>query len=212
MPAPEELFVDDACIDTARTKAQGPKCPRHFPGFKKEHDMPYESSTVAIFGTHTDAEAAIRNLQKSGFNMKNLSILGKDFTTEEHAVGFYNIGDRVKVWGKLGAFWGSIMAMVFGSALLFIPVVGHIIVLGPLASTFIEFLGGAAIGGSAGVLGGALASAGIPKDSVVRYEREIKAGRFLVVAHGTAAEVEAARELLSTSAPIEVTSHAAAHA
>jgi hypothetical protein len=30
--------------------------------------------------------------------MKKLSIVGKDYHTEEHAVGYYNTGDRMKHW------------------------------------------------------------------------------------------------------------------
>ena len=60
-----------------------------------------ESNCVAVFDRHQDAEAAIRDLQRAGFDMKKLSIIGRDYHTEEHAVGFYNAGDRVKYWGKL---------------------------------------------------------------------------------------------------------------
>jgi hypothetical protein len=166
--------------------------------------MDTKIATIAVFAGHEKAESAIRSLQNAGIDMKKLSIVGKDFHTEEHALGFYNLGDRMKFWGKLGAFWGSVTAMLFGSALLFIPVVGHLIVLGPLASTFVELLEGAALGGSAGLFGGALFSIGIPKDSVVKYEREVKAGRFLVVAQGSAAEVETARGLLAKQSPMDL--------
>jgi hypothetical protein len=171
--------------------------------------MEAKNATIAVFADHEQAEAAIRSLQNAGIDMKKLSIVGKDFHTEEHALGFYNLGDRMKFWGKLGAFWGTIGAMLFGSALLFIPVVGHVIVLGPLVSTFVEALEGAALGGSAGLFGGALFSIGIPKDSVVRYEREVKAGHFLVLAQGSAAEVETARALLAKRSPIDLAAHAA---
>jgi|SRR5580692_372752 hypothetical protein len=169
--------------------------------------METTGTTIAVFSDHEKAEAAIRSLQNAGIDMKKLSIVGKDFHTEEHALGFYNVGDRMKVWGKLGAFWGSLGAMLFGSALLFIPVVGHVIVLGPLVSTFVELLEGAALGGSAGLFGGALFSIGIPKDSVVKYEREIKAGHFLVLAQGSSAEVETARSLLARQAPMDLAAH-----
>ena len=61
---------------------------------------------VAIFNTHSEAENAVKELQKSGFDMKKLSIVGKDYHTEEQVVGYYHTGDRMKYWGKLGAFWG----------------------------------------------------------------------------------------------------------
>ena len=36
--------------------------------------------------------------------MKKLSIVGKDYHTDEHVVGYYNTGDRMMYWGKLGLF------------------------------------------------------------------------------------------------------------
>ena len=78
---------------------------------------------VAVFDRHEDAEKAIRELQRGGFDMKKLSIVGRDYHTEEHAVGFYNAGDRVKYWGKHGAFWGSIFGILFAPAFFWIP--GH---------------------------------------------------------------------------------------
>ena len=69
--------------------------------------MSKPNSVVGIYNTHTEAEAAVKELQKSGFDMKKLSVVGKDYHTEENVVGFYNTGDRMKFWGKLGAFWGG---------------------------------------------------------------------------------------------------------
>lgn len=37
-----------------------------------------KSAIVAIYETHHEAEDAIRELQKSGFDMQQLSIVGKD--------------------------------------------------------------------------------------------------------------------------------------
>lgn len=62
------------------------------------------NSVVAVYNTHPQAEEAVRAFQSSGFDMKKLSIVGKDYHTEEHVVGFYNADDRMKFWGKRGAF------------------------------------------------------------------------------------------------------------
>ncbi len=58
--------------------------------------MSKQNSVVGIYNTHTEAEAAVKELQKSGFDMKMLSVVGKDYHTEENVVGFYNAGDRMK--------------------------------------------------------------------------------------------------------------------
>ena len=47
-----------------------------------------ESAVVAIYDEHIEAEEAVRGLQKSGFDMKKLSIVGKDYQTEEAVVGY----------------------------------------------------------------------------------------------------------------------------
>ena len=86
-----------------------------------------QNSVVAIYRSHGDAEAAIMELQKSGFDMKNLSIIGKDYHPEEQVVGFYNLGDRVARWGKYGAFWGAFGGLFYGAGLFFIPGLGTII-------------------------------------------------------------------------------------
>ncbi len=64
--------------------------------------MSDKNSVVAIFESHERAEDAIRELQKSGFDMKKLSIIGKDYHTEEHVVGYYTAGDRMQYWGSWG--------------------------------------------------------------------------------------------------------------
>jgi hypothetical protein len=87
---------------------------------------------VAIYDSHTQAEEAVHKLARAGFDMKTISILGKDYHSEEHVVGYFNAGDRARFFGKLGAFWGGMAGILFGSALMFVPVVGHIVVLGPL--------------------------------------------------------------------------------
>ena len=158
-----------------------------------------EFSVVAIYDTHTDAEAALRDLQKAGLDMKRLSIIGKDFHTEEHALGFYTSGDRMKFWGVRGAFWGSLWGVLFGGAFFFIPAIGPLVVMGPLVGWIVGALEGAAVGGAAGVFAAALAGIGIPKDSIVKYELDVKAGKFLVLARGTADMIAHAHVILGTT-------------
>ncbi|HDZ02723.1 MAG TPA: DUF1269 domain-containing protein [Nitrospirae bacterium] len=166
-----------------------------------------QNSVVSIFNTHTEAEDAVRELQKSGFDMQKLSIVGKDYHSEEHVVGYYNTGNRVKYWGKLGAFWGGLWGFIFGSAFFIIPGIGPIVVGGPLVTWIIGALEGAAVVGGVSAIGAALFSIGIPKDSVLKYETSLKSNKFLLVAHGTAEEVEHARKILETTQATETSVH-----
>src|SRR5580693_5584182 len=99
-----------------------------------------QNSVVAIYPTHTDAEGAVKELQRSGFNLKKLSIVGKDYHTEEQVVGYYNAGDRMKYWGKMGAFWGGFWGLLLGSAFFAIPGLGPILVAGPLVAWIVGAL------------------------------------------------------------------------
>ena len=65
-------------------------------------------SVIAVFADHPAAETAVKKLTAAGFEMKKLSVVGKGYQTDEKVVGFYNAGDRVKFWGKRGAFWGGL--------------------------------------------------------------------------------------------------------
>ncbi|AWM32521.1 general stress protein [Hymenobacter nivis] len=150
----------------------------------------------ALYDTHAQAERAVEELQTNGYDMKQLSIVGQEYHTEEKVVGYYNVGDRMLNWGGTGAFWGSIWSLLFGSAFFLVPGFGPLLIAGPFVITLVAALEGAVVVGSVGALAGALASIGIPENSVLEYETKIKAGKFLLIAHGTTAEVARAREIL----------------
>lgn len=158
--------------------------------------MSPENAGVVVLSTHTEAENAVKELQRSGFDMKKLSIVGKDYQTEEQVVGFYNAGNRMNFWGKQGAFWGGLWGILFGSAFLLVPGIGPLIVAGPLVAAIVSGLQGAVMVGGLSALGAGLYSIGIPKDSILIYETAVKSERFVVVVHGSADEVAKAREIL----------------
>ena len=117
--------------------------------------------------------------------MTKLSIVGKDYHTEEDVVGYYTTGDRMKAWGKSGAFWGGMWGLLFGSAFFFIPGIGPLLAAGPLVVWIVGALESAVAVGGLSALGAALYSIGIPNDSILKTEAQIKAGKFVVIEHGT---------------------------
>ena len=165
------------------------------------------NAVVAIYKSHTEAEAAVKELQKSGFDMKKLSIVGRDYHTDEQVVGYYNTGDRMKHWGKLGAFWGGIWGLLFGSAFFLVPGVGPLLVAGPLVTWIVGGLEGAVMLGGLSALGAGLYSLGIPRDSILRYETALKSGKFVVIAHDSDAEVTHARDIIKRTNPEAVEEH-----
>jgi hypothetical protein len=161
--------------------------------------MSTEDIAIAIYDTHQHAEDSIKVLQRSGFEMGKLSIIGRDYRTEEHVIGYFNAGDRVKLFSKWGAFWGGLLGILLGSAFMIVPMLGHVVVLGPLAASLANALEGAVIGGGLSAFAGALFSIGIPRDSVLRYEAALKADKFLLVVQGTADDIAKAKDILRSA-------------
>lgn len=172
--------------------------------------MNEQNAVVAIYNTHTDAEAAIRELHDAGFPIEQLSIVGREYHTEEQVVGYYNTGERMKYWGKLGAFWGSLWGLLLGAGFFAIPGIGPVLVAGPLTGWMLGALEGAVVTGGLTAIGAALVSIGIPKNNVLQYETAIKSDQFLLVAHGTADEAAQARRVLQTAEPHSVETYAIA--
>jgi uncharacterized membrane protein len=171
--------------------------------------MSEQNAVVAVYDTHSGAEEAVKELQHSGIDMHTLSIIGKDTHTDEQVVGYYNSGDRMKRWGKVGAFWGGFWGLLFGSAFFAIPGIGPVLVAGPVVAWIVGAPEGAAVVGGVSAIGAGLYGMGIPKDSVVEYELAIKTDKFLLLVHGTAQEVEKAKSIIETTRPANVTVHAA---
>jgi uncharacterized membrane protein len=165
------------------------------------------NAVVAVFDTHPEADEAVKELQRSGFDMKKLSVVGKDYHTEENVVGYYNAGDRMKHWGKFGAFWGGLWGLLFGAAFFWVPGIGPVLIGGPLVAWIVAALEGAVVVGGLSAIGAGLFSLGIPKDSIVIYESAVKAGKYVVVAHGTSQDVAKAKDIMSTLKPSKLTDH-----
>jgi hypothetical protein len=169
--------------------------------------MSNTDSVIAVFPDHLAAEMAVKKLTAGGLAMKNLTIVGKGYHTEEKIVGFYNTGDRVRFWGSRGAFWGGLWGLFFGGVFLATPIIGPVFVLGYLTAALISALEGAVVVGGLGALGAALASIGVPKNSVLDYETAIAADNFLVMAHGPADEIIHAKAILDGAGPTRMDVH-----
>jgi hypothetical protein len=46
------------------------------------------NSVIAVYDNHDSADDAVRALGKAGFNMKELSVIGKGYHSEEQVGGF----------------------------------------------------------------------------------------------------------------------------
>ncbi len=166
--------------------------------------MSVTSSIVVVYGTYADVEAGVRELRRAGFDVKRVSLVGKEYHREERVVGYYNEGDRMKYWGKMGVFWGDMWSMLMGAAFFALPGIGPVLIAGPLAGWVVDALEGSVEISGLSPLGAALYSIGIPKENILRYEMAVRACKFLVVAHGASQEVIQARDTLRITQPDEM--------
>ncbi|HSZ02974.1 MAG TPA: hypothetical protein VK788_25995 [Terriglobales bacterium] len=111
-----------------------------------------QNSVVAVFSQHSAAENAIKELKGGGFDIKKLAVVGRDYQTESDVVGFYNTGDRMKYWGKWGAFWGGLWGLLFGAAFLIVPGIGPVVAAGSVVDWIIAALEGAVVVGGVSAL------------------------------------------------------------
>jgi len=169
--------------------------------------MNENNSVVAIYASHTTAAVATRKLKRFGFDMKKLSIVGRDNHTDRQAVVHYNTGDRMKAWGKTGAFWGGLSGFLFGAAFFWVPGFGELLMAGPLVSGIVGAQEGAVVVGCLSAIAGGLCSLGIPRDSVSKYETAIKNGKFVLIVHAATEDVTRAKEILESTNPESVNLH-----
>jgi uncharacterized membrane protein len=148
------------------------------------------NATVAVYGDLADAEDAVRVLEQGGYDMTQLSIIAKGMSTERHVIGYDTHLNREGRWARWGGLWG----VLFGS-FLFIPGLGHVAVGGYILYLIMT----GALGAGAGAISAALSTMGVPDDAVIRYQTAIKADKQLLIAHGTAHQVQHARDLLGTT-------------
>ena len=148
--------------------------------------MSESNAVVAIFKSNAEAETVVTELQRAGFDMKKISIVGRDYHTNENIVGYYNAGDRMKFWGKMGSLWGGFLGLL---------------VAGPLVGMLVGALEGGLVVGGLSALGAGLYSLGIQRDSIAKYETALVNGKFVVIAHGSTRETFHAREIINRTNP-----------
>jgi hypothetical protein len=162
---------------------------------------------VGLFLEEGRAEAAVSRLIEADFPMDMISILGKAQSSGDDPLGLYyaNAGERVKGWGKIGAFWGGLWGLLTGAAGMFlIPGVGPVMAAGPV----VEALAGALTG--AGVAGGAMAGAaavshlivamrrsGVPEKDLEALHAALEDGEYVVMLRLDGREVERWQSVLT---------------
>jgi hypothetical protein len=164
----------------------------------------YDQTVIASYRNHMAAEAAVRRLSRGGLPINQISIIGRNFETHEDIQGFYRPADAAIEGAGQGAWFGGIFGLMLGAFGFFIlPVIGGLMIIGPLAGLVAGAIGGAGVG----ALINALMTMGVSRDQALKYQERLQAGEFLVVLHGSADETAHAREILDDTMQTHIQTH-----
>jgi hypothetical protein len=160
-------------------------------------DVYEPNGVIAVFASEGVAHTAIRALDAARIDPRSISILGPG-ETGERPVELDDKGAHAKDVAAYWAEWGAIAGAGAGAAVVAIPLIAAVVGLGPFAVALAAIpLATSAVG----ALAGGLIGLGIHEAHAHRYEKALRAGKFLVVVHtDDLGLLEDARDILSRGA------------
>lgn len=173
-----------------------------------------ERLLVALYAQETGAEKALRRLADADFPMDMVSVLGHGQTSGDDLLGLYypSPGERMRGWGRAGAFWGGLWGLLTGAAGMFlVPGVGPLLAAGPIVEMFVAGLAGAGLTG--GVMAGAAAvtqlavalhRSGVPEERLDELHKALVDGDYLVMLRTGGDDIEKWSTMLSWAGAREV--------
>lgn len=164
--------------------------------------MKMVNATVGVYDTHEKAVQAVKTLKDSEFDITKVSIIGQVEFVEDH-LKVLSGEHSAETGAAVGSVVGTVLGALTGLSLIAIPGLGVLYAAGALVGA----VGGFSVGTAGGGLIGALLSIGIHKDGIVRYQKHLKDGKFLVVVHGLKAEADSAHQILDETEHEEIEKH-----
>jgi cation transport regulator ChaB len=138
------------------------------------------------FQEESQVNNAIQRLLDRGVPRDYISVMGKNFSSQTRISGFitkkYVILGGLRTGAIFGSLFGSLLSLLTGVGVLFIPFIGSVVAAGPISSVLLGAATGALAGSAGAGLASFLATLGMPEDKAAIYETRLKAGEFLVMA------------------------------
>lgn len=145
-----------------------------------------ERTISAVYKTQADVQTVIERLKNRGMAVEDISVLGRDFSTNTRVAGFITKKDVIlgglKQGAIFGSLFGSVLSLLTGVGVLFVPFVGPVVAAGPLGAALIGAASGALAGSAGAGLASLLATLGMPEDKAAIYQTKVTAGEYLVMA------------------------------
>lgn len=146
---------------------------------------PPEKCVSATFKEEKKLQDAVQRLLDRGVPKERISIMGRNFQSEARITGFLTkkdmILDGLASGALYGSLFGSVLSLLTGVGVLFIPFLGAVVAAGPLGAALLGATSGALYGALGAGLGSVLMSLGMPQDKAAIYQTRVQAGEFLLI-------------------------------
>ena len=154
------------------------------------------NAAVEVLAKPHEVLRTLRRLCDSGFDERRLSVVA--LYIRAGGCGFSVPITDAALQSGIGAcsFWDNVQQLLHGWSCFQMPKLGLVLAAGPLAGWINAVIKNEAMFSGLSSLGAGLCSIGIPRSLVPFYEAELKAGRFLLIAHGSTKDVEKARSTM----------------
>lgn len=167
--------------------------------------MILEQRAIGTFTSYELAENALRGLEKTGFLMHQVSLIGRDVSRHAESTGVHtsstlidaddlnaetkDAGAATQTGAVAGSALGGVTGLLVGLGAIAIPGVGPVMLAGAAATAIATAISGTAIGAAVGSLAGGLTGMGLSADQAQTYSDHVSEGRYLVMIEGTAADI-----------------------
>ena len=156
-------------------------------------------TVLGVFDDTHQAERAADELQRRGFDRKEISIVARESARGHEGSRRDHGGSSITSGVATGGAIGGAAGLLAGVGALSIPGIGPIVAAGPIAAA----LSGAVTGGIAG----GLIDWGIPEEAGRRYEEHVKSGKIVAMVKADDDKVEEASEIFRRNRAKDVESH-----
>ena len=163
------------------------------------------NSLMAVFSSHSDAASAVRELEKAGFEVTDVSIAGKIEDPETELARWRTSEDHASRKPKETAS-GYPAVLLAASTSVGVAGIGPTLLAGPLAALISASSGSSATLEMSAISAG-LYSLGIPMCTILRHESSLQTDKVLLLTDGAATELIRAKEILRGSRPEEMHLH-----
>ena len=160
---------------------------------------PWSAGVVSVFESTEQAQAALAKLERGGFDLSKVSVIGKEEPSAVHQMGVAVAGAQSRVWGQHSALWARLAETPVATALAWVPFIGYVVAVGPVACVLVGSRHQGPGAPPTSALERMLALAGIPQAEMRSYESALRGGQLLMLVHGGATDAARARQLMKSA-------------